>query len=89
MSLIQTEEEAKKLAHKIASDIVFYNSDKVIEGIINDNIFDLLSREIEEGRDIFLSQVSADIPGIESLFDRVFIDIILEEGKNIKSRIWK
>lgn len=89
MSIIQTENEAKKLAHKIVSDIVLYNADKIIEGIMNDNIFDLLSKEIEEGRDIFLSQVSANIPGIEIMFDRVFIDIILEEGKNIKSRIWK
>ncbi len=89
MSLIKTEKEAKDLAHKIASDIVLYNIDKVIEGIINDNIFDLLGREIEEGRDIFFSKVSPSIPGIELLFDRVFTDIILEEGKNIKSRIWK
>jgi len=89
MAIIQTEKEAKDLARKIASDIVLYNTDKVIEGIINDNIFDLLAKEIEEGRDIFLSQVSGDILGIETMFDRVFIDIIFEEGKNIKSRIWK
>jgi hypothetical protein len=89
MSVIKTAEEARELARKIASDIVLYNADKIIEGIINDNLFDLLAKEIEEGRDIFLSQVSADIPGIETMFDRVFVDIILEEGKNIKSRIWK
>lgn len=89
MSIIKTEKEAKELARKIVSDIVLYNTDRIIEGLINDNIFDLLAKEIEEGRDIFLSQVSPDIPGIETIFDRVFIDVIFEEGKNIKSRIWK
>jgi hypothetical protein len=89
MAVIRTEKEARELAKKIANDIVFYNTDRVIEGIINDNLFELLDKEINEGRDIFLSQVSPDIPGIETMFDRVFVDVILEEGKNIKSRIWE
>lgn len=89
MSVLKTEKEARELARKIAQDIVLYNTDRVIEGIINDNLFELLEKEIEEGRDIFLSKVSPDIPGVETLFDRTFVDIILEEGKNIKSKIWK
>lgn len=89
MSVLKTEKEARELAQKIAQDIVLYNTDKVIEGIINDTLFELLEKEIEEGRDIFLSKVSPNIPGVETLFDRIFVDIILEEGKNIKSKIWK
>lgn len=89
MVMIRSEKEAKELARKIALDIVLYNTDKVIEGIIKDNLFELLEKEIEEARDIFLSQVSPDIPMVETIFDRVFVDIILEEGKNIKSKIWE
>ena len=46
-----TEEEkikANRLARAIASDISLYNEQKIIKGIEQDNLFDVLKEELEE-----------------------------------------
>jgi hypothetical protein len=50
MPLIETEEAARRLARAIASDLSLYNEEKIVNGITNDNLFDALAEEIEEGR---------------------------------------
>lgn len=89
MNLISDRDVAKKFAQKIVSEIVFYNQDKAIEGIINDNFFDLLHNEIEEGRNIYLSRVSSNISNVENLYDLAIVEIIMEHGRNIRSKIWR
>jgi hypothetical protein len=54
MALIETEEAARRLARAIASDLSLYNEEKIVGGITNDNLFDALSEEIEEGRALFV-----------------------------------
>ena len=44
---------ARRCARAIASDILLYNPEKVVEGIEQDSIFDVLKEEIEEGREYF------------------------------------
>ncbi|HEY4716861.1 MAG TPA: hypothetical protein VII00_07120 [bacterium] len=89
MNLISDRDVAKKFAQKIVSEIVFYNQDKAIEGIINDNFFDLLHNEIEEGRNIYLSRVSSNLSNVENLYDLAIVEIIMEHGRNIRSKIWR
>ena len=89
MNLISDRDVAKKFAQKIVSEIVFYNQDKAVEGIINDNFFDLLHNEIEEGRNIYLSRVSSNISNVENLYDLAIVEIIMEHGRNIRSKIWR
>jgi hypothetical protein len=48
MALIDTPEAATRLARAIASDIALYNEDKIIEGIENDTLFDVIA-ELNEG----------------------------------------
>ena len=88
MALITTVEDAKRLARTIASDVALYNQEKVKEGIQNDNIFEVLGEELEEGRSLFLSRVSPELPGGENLYDRAIVDVIIRHCAEVPSRIW-
>lgn len=46
-------EKAHRLARNIVSDIALYNQEKVEEGIHSGTFFDLLAKEINEGRKLF------------------------------------
>jgi len=50
-------DEARRLARLILSDIVIYHADKVDRGLRDNNFFDVLKDEIEEGRSYFDSRV--------------------------------
>jgi DNA-binding response OmpR family regulator len=50
-------EEARRLARLILSDIVIYNSDKVEQGIRQDDFFERLRHEIDEGRAYYESKI--------------------------------
>jgi CheY-like chemotaxis protein len=50
-------DEARRLARLILSDIVIYNAGQVEQGIRENNFFDLLKNEIEEGRQYYDSRV--------------------------------
>ena len=79
---------AYRLARAIISDIALYNQSKVKEGIENDTIFDLLTDELQEGRDHFMSRVSPDIDNRDRLYDRAIVDIMIKQAGKIKSPIW-
>jgi len=50
-------DEARRLARLILSDIIIYHAVKVEQGIRDDNFFDVLRTEIEEGRQYYDSRV--------------------------------
>ena len=84
------EEKAKaiRLARAIASDISLYNEQKIIKGIEQDNLFDVLKDEIEEGRELYKSRVSAEIFKTTNFFERAIVDIVVRSKANVRSRIW-
>ena len=51
--LVDNPKLAFRLARAIVSDIALYNQEKVKEGIKNDSIFEVLTEELEEGRELF------------------------------------
>jgi len=86
-----TDEErmkAMRLARAIASDISLYNEQKIIKGIEQDNLFDVLKDELEEGRELYKSRVSAEIYNGLNFFDRAVVDIVVRSKGHIKSKIW-
>ena len=87
MSLIETEEAARRLARAIASDLSLYNEDKIVNGITNDNLFQTLAEEIEEGRALFKRRVSPDLYP-RNFYDRALVDILIKAKGHIKSKIW-
>lgn len=86
-----TDEErmkAMRLARAIASDISLYNEAKIIQGIEQDRLFDILKDEIEEGRELFKSRVSSEIFTRTNFFDRAIVDVVIKPKGHVKSKIW-
>lgn len=86
--LVDNPDLAFRLARAIVSDIALYNQDKVKEGIKNDNIFDVLSEELQEGRDHYHGRVSPDLENRDHLFDRAVVDVMIKQAGKIESSIW-
>lgn len=87
MALIETEEAARRLARAIASDLSLYNEDKIVNGITNDNLFESLAEEIEEGRALYKRRVSPDLYA-KNYYDRALVDILIKAKGHIKSKLW-
>lgn len=85
---VEDPELAFRLARAIVSDIALYNPDKVSEGIKNDNIFELLAEELQEGREHFAERVSEQLEKRDQLFDRAIVDVMIKQAGKIESSIW-
>ena len=88
MPLIETPEQAVRLARAICSDVSLYNEDKIVRGIEQDNFFDALRDELEEGRELYRSRLAADLYAKTNFYDRAIVDVILRSKRHVKSRIW-
>jgi len=86
-SLIDNPQRARQLARAIASDLTLYHEAKILEGITNDTLFDVMKDEIEEGRALFKSRVTPDIFG-QNIYDRAIVDVLIKSKGHVKSRIW-
>jgi uncharacterized hydantoinase/oxoprolinase family protein len=87
MRVIETEEAARRLARAIASDLSLYNEDKILEGLQADNLYETLSEEIEEGRQLFKSRVNQELFG-KNFYDRAIIDLLIKSKGHIKCKLW-
>lgn len=88
MAMIEEPAKAIRLARAIASDISLYNEDKIREGIENDTLFDAISAELEEGRQLYQSRVSPEICNATNYYDRAVVDIIVRSKGHVKSKLW-
>lgn len=88
MRTISTNDEAKRLARTILSDILLYNQAKVKEGIEKDTLFDVLSEELAEGKKYYESMVEASLRQSTNFFNEAVIDVLLKQGGKHKSDIW-
>ncbi|HEX8959975.1 MAG TPA: hypothetical protein VF775_00220 [Geobacteraceae bacterium] len=87
MSLIENPDQARRLARAIISDVALYNREKVEEGIRNDTIFELLTDELEEGRQHFVSRVAPEVAA-SNIFDIAVVDVLIKRAGKIESAIW-
>ncbi len=87
MSLIDNPDHARRLARAIVSDVALYNREKVEEGIRNDNIFEILAEELEEGRQHFMSRVDSELVP-SRIFDLTIVDVLIKRAGKIESPIW-
>jgi hypothetical protein len=88
MAVIEEPEKAMRLARAIASDISLYNEEKIKEGIENDSLFDVVSAELDEGRELYKSRISPDLFARTNFYDRAVVDIIIRAKGHLKSKIW-
>jgi hypothetical protein len=87
MNVIDNPDQAKRLARAIISDVAIYNKEKVESGIKNDDIFDTLQEQLEEGRQHFFSRVSSDL-NPEQIYDLAVVDVLIKRAGKIESSIW-
>jgi hypothetical protein len=88
MRLITKVDEAKRLARTILSDILLYNQAKVKEGIEKDNLFDILTEELAEGKKYYDTMVDEELRQNTNLFNEAVVDVLIKQGGKIKSDIW-
>ena len=87
MALIDKPERARQLARAIASDLTLYHEQKIIQGIEDDDLFEVMAAEIEEGRTLFKSRVSPEVYA-SGIYDRAIVDVMIKSKGQIKSKIW-
>lgn len=84
---IDNPKRARQLARAIASDLTLYHEAKILEGIENDSLFEVMAEEIEEGRDLFKSRVTSEIYEM-NIYDRAIVDVLVKSKGHVKSKIW-
>ena len=84
---IDNPKRARQLARAISSDLTLYHEAKILEGISNDNLFDVMEEEIEEGRALFKSRVTENIYEL-NIYERAIIDVLVKSKGHVKSKIW-
>jgi hypothetical protein len=81
-------DEARRLARLILSDIVIYNAAKVERGIRDNNFFELLRDEIDEGRQYYESRVSMRVRRDSEIFTETlqqFVQMKREELERLRA----
>jgi hypothetical protein len=81
-------ERARRLARLIVGDIVLYNQEKINEGIRNDTLFQVLEKELEEGRKYYEKNVDPAVAAHTDYFNLAVVDILVKGRGNVPSRIW-
>ncbi len=88
MGLIKSHEAAQRLARAIISDIALYNKAKVVDGIQNDSLFEVLEEELKEGYDLFVSRVDPEFAKETNIYNKAIVDVLIKRSGNIESDIW-
>lgn len=81
-------DEARRLARLILSDIVIYHPEKVEKAIRDDNFFEVLHSQIEEGRQYYDSRVPLTVRRDTEIFTETFqhfVQMKRDELKRVKS----
>jgi hypothetical protein len=86
-TLIDSAKRARQLARAIASDLTLYHEAKILDGIANDSLFDVMQEEMEEGRELFKSRVTPDIYA-QNITERALVDVLVKSKGHVKSKIW-
>ncbi|NOZ86046.1 MAG: hypothetical protein GXP49_07250 [Deltaproteobacteria bacterium] len=88
MAMITTPEAANRLARAIASDLSLYNEDKIVQGIMNDDLFEVMADEIEEGRALYESRLDSELYKTTNFYYRAIVDILVKSKGHVNSPIW-
>ncbi len=86
--IYETPERGWRYAKSIASDIKIYNLKKLEKAIDEDNVFEALQEQIEEGRQYYKDRVTPEIYKM-GLYERALVDVLIYEMRHQKSRIWE
>jgi hypothetical protein len=80
--------DAKHLARLIIGAIVLFHKDRIPEAIKNDALFEVLARELEEGRRYYEKNVDQPVGAEVDYFDQAIVDVLVKEQGIVTSKIW-
>jgi hypothetical protein len=86
--VITEPDKARRLARAIVSDVNLYNADKVKAGIENDNLFEAIEDELEEGRELYRQRVAPEIVEKYNFYELAIVDMLFRFSGKYKSKIW-
>jgi len=67
--------------------VAIYNREKVVEGIRNDTIFEILESELQEGRQHFATRITPELAA-SNIFELAIVDVLIKRAGKIESPIW-
>lgn len=73
---LQVNEDARRLARAIVSDIVYYNRDAAFRGAAEGTFYDILRPEIEKGMAVYQQRISAGTTPLPDYFNDAIRDFI-------------
>ena len=79
----QAHQKAARLARTIAADIALYNPELVERGVRDGNFYELLAKDIDDGRKHYLSKVSEEIKSGSDYFKLALEDLITKKKKKL------
>jgi hypothetical protein len=82
------QERAKRLARLIVNDIILYNQEKIVEGIRDDTLFEVLSEELDVARKYYDRNVDPSVSAQADYFNLAVVDILVKGRGNVQSKIW-
>ena len=81
-------ERARRLARLIVGDIVLYNQEKITEGIKHDTLFQVMERELAEGRRYYEKNVDPAVAVQTDYYNLAVVDILVRGRGDVQSEIW-
>lgn len=87
MPLIDKADRARQLARAIASDLAVYHEDKIKKGLEQDNLFEALKAEIDEGQQLFCERVSPELLAL-NIYERALIDVLVKSQAHVRCKAW-
>ena len=88
MSNTQEIQAAQRLVRTIASDIMLYNRDKIIQALKSDRLFEALADELQEAKELYEAKVSEDIRSRYALLDRAIVDVLIRSQAHVECPLW-
>jgi hypothetical protein len=88
MVVIRDRESALRFARTIMSDLWLYHQEKVRQGILQDNLFELLREELSEAWSLYESRVSPDLADRKVIFNQAIVDVLIAQSRGVESPIW-
>ena len=80
MKKIEREDQAVNLARSIASDILIYHREAVLEGIREDDFYERLGNELDEGRKLYGDRVALELRTKSNHFERAIVDVLIRKA---------
>ena len=81
-------ERAKRQARIIVSDLILYNQGKVVEGIKNDSLFELLEADLQVARKYYDRVVDPTVTQQTDYFNLALVDLLVKGQGSVPSKIW-